>query len=73
MDYEKEYKKVKKELEDVKSIQPNDNVNYLIRQFDYGNFTTNEKEKVLNILKRAEDGIKMLTSKLHTKIKINKK
>lgn len=69
MNYEDEYKKVKKELDSIKQIQPEDNLRFLINQIDRNNIIVGEKTKVLNILNNVNLGIKNLHKKLYAKAK----
>jgi len=70
---EKEIKQLKAELKDIKSIQPNDNLNYLVNMISYGNITTSDDKTVLNILNRIDLGIKNLKAKNNKLIERKKK
>lgn len=71
-DLEKENKELKAELKQIKSIQPEDNLRYLVRNFELDNIKVDEKERVLNILNEVNKGILNLKHKLNIKVKKNK-
>lgn len=60
---EKELKEVKAELRRIMSIQPEDNLRFLVNQIEVGNITTSDNKRVLNILNEVNLGIKNLKDK----------
>lgn len=70
---EKELKEVKAELKRIMSIQPEDNLRFLVNQIEVGNITTSDNRRVLNILNEVNLGIKNLKDKNNKLIDRKKK
>ena len=70
---EKELQEVKRELKRIMTIQPEDNLRFLVNQIQVGNITVSEKERVLNILNEVDLGIKNLKDKNNKLIDRKKK
>ena len=70
---EQELKKVKSELKRIMSIQPEDNLRFLVNQIEVGNITTSDNRRVLNILNEVNLGIKNLKDKNNKLIDRKKK
>lgn len=68
---EQENKELRAELKQIKSIQPEDNLRYLVRNFELDKIKVDEKDRVLNILNEVNKGIKNLTFKADFKKKSN--
>jgi hypothetical protein len=62
-----ELEKTKAELNSIKSINPDNNLRYLINQIEVGNIKTSNNEKVLNILNEVKKGIQNINHKLYKK------
>ena len=70
---EQELKEVKAELKRIMSIQPEDNLRFLVNQIEVGNITTSDNRRVLNILNEVNLGIKNLKYKNNKLIDRKKK
>jgi hypothetical protein len=70
---EQELKEVKAELKRITSIQPEDNLRFLVNQIEVGNISTSDNKRVLNILNEVNLGIKNLKDKNNKLIDRKKK
>ena len=68
-----EEKKARIELDRINSIQPDDNLKFLINQISIDNIEVTDKSRVLNILNEVKLGITALTEKLNQERSKNKK
>lgn len=60
-----ELKKVKSEIKDILSIQPEDNLRFLQNQIELGNIKMEQSFRVLTILKRIEIGMQANENKIN--------
>ena len=65
IDYKEKYLALQRELKEIKSIHPEDNLNYLSNQIRCGNLKTSGDKIVLSIIAKAIDGIKNLNKRLN--------